>query len=127
MPAIKIELLKGKEKSVLHTLMDAVMDAVVESLKLPADDRNIRLLEYEPGYFSLKPPYQLIIEISMFSGRTPETKKKLFQNIVEKIYSKNLFEKQEVFIILNEQPMENWGVRGGIPASEIDLRFKVNI
>jgi len=32
-----------------------------------------------------------------------------------------------VFIVLNEQPRENWGIRGGIPASEIGLGFKVDI
>ncbi len=24
-------------------------------------------------------------------------------------------------------PIENWGVRGGIPADELDLGFKVNV
>jgi phenylpyruvate tautomerase PptA (4-oxalocrotonate tautomerase family) len=33
----------------------------------------------------------------------------------------------DVFILLHEPPMENWGIRGGIPASEVDLGFKLNV
>jgi phenylpyruvate tautomerase PptA (4-oxalocrotonate tautomerase family) len=32
-----------------------------------------------------------------------------------------------VFIVLNEIPLDNWGIRGGIPASEVDLGFKVGV
>ncbi len=30
-------------------------------------------------------------------------------------------------IVLYEPPMENWGVRGGKPSSEVDFGFKINI
>ncbi|HEY9122719.1 MAG TPA: tautomerase family protein [Bacteroidales bacterium] len=103
------------------------MDAVVEILQLPADDKNIRVLEYEPEYFQMKPPYEMLIEISMFAGRTKETKKKLFQTIVNNLSAKGLISKEKVFILLNEQPMENWGVKGGIPADDINLGFKINV
>jgi phenylpyruvate tautomerase PptA (4-oxalocrotonate tautomerase family) len=33
----------------------------------------------------------------------------------------------EIKIVLNEQPLENWGMRGGLPASEIELSFKVDV
>ncbi|MES2031978.1 MAG: hypothetical protein V4477_22595 [Pseudomonadota bacterium] len=33
----------------------------------------------------------------------------------------------EIKIVLNEQPLENWGVRGGVPASEIELSFKIDV
>jgi phenylpyruvate tautomerase PptA (4-oxalocrotonate tautomerase family) len=127
MPTVKIELKKGRDKQTLLKIRDLVLDSVVESLKLPADDRNIRLIEYEPEFFQMKPPYEMLIEITMFSGRTKETKKRLYQTIVEKLDSNGLMNKNKVFIILNEQPAENWGIHGGIPADEIDLGFKVNI
>jgi len=34
---------------------------------------------------------------------------------------------KDIFIVLHEVPMENWGIRGGIPASEVNLGFKVNV
>jgi 4-oxalocrotonate tautomerase family enzyme len=126
-PVVKIELLKGKDKASLLQIRDEVMNAVVYSLQLPDNDRNVRILEYEQEYFIMKPPYEVLIEITMFEGRTKETKKKLYQTIVENLAQNGLMDKSKVFIILNEQPLENWGVRGGIPADEITLDFKVEI
>ena len=33
----------------------------------------------------------------------------------------------DVKVILHEVPRENWGLRGGIPGSEIQLGFKVEV
>lgn len=127
MPTVKIELLNGKDRQTLIRIRDQVMDSVIDTLQLPPDDRNVRLIEYQPELFQMKPPYEILIEISLFTGRTKETKRKLFQTIVDRLESNLLIEKNKVFIVLNEQPAANWGVRGGIPADELDLGFKVNI
>lgn len=102
------------------------MDSVVDILQLPSDDRNIRIIEYQQEYFTMKPPYELLIEISMFVGRSKDTKRKLYHTIVSKLESKGLIDKEKVLITLNEQSVENWGVRGGIPADELDLGFNIN-
>ena len=127
MPLVKIELRQGYEKDMLIQLQNVVMDCIVECMGLPNDDRNIRVIEYPEYAFSMKPPYEIIIEIAMFSGRTKETKKKLFQTIVTRLQESLNIPKETVFILLNDQPQENWGVRGGIPASEVNIGFKVNI
>jgi 4-oxalocrotonate tautomerase family enzyme len=127
MPLVKIELAEGKDAAALLKMRDLVMDSVVESLKLPDDDRNIRIIEYKAELFRMKKPYEIIIEITMFSGRSNETKKKLYKQIVDSLYNTLKIEKDKIFIVINEQPMENWGVRGGIPANEIDLGFNVKI
>lgn len=127
MPTILIELASGQPKENLVSIMNSVMDSVVDILQLLQNDRNIRIVEYPPELFQLKPPYTMLIGISMFQGRTTATKKKLFQAIVNNLELYGLIEKEKVLITLNEQPMENWGVRGGIPASEIDLGFNVEI
>jgi hypothetical protein len=127
MPTVKIELATGRDKETLIKIRDLVMDAVVESLQLLPDDRNVRLMEYQPELFQMRPPYEILIEISMFAGRTRTTKKKLYQTIVDKLELSGLIEKRNILITLNEQPLVNWGARGGIPADELDLGFKVNI
>jgi Tautomerase enzyme. len=108
-------------------IRDLVMDSIVESLRLLEDDRNIRIIEYKTALFQMKHPYEIIIEITMFSGRSKATKKKLFQLIVDNLFNSLKIEKDKIFIVLNEQPMENWGVRGGIPANDIKLDFEVEI
>ena len=67
MPLVKIELKKGRKKSEIIKIRDVVMDAIVEGLKLPSDDRNIRVMEYEEEFFTMNTPYEILIEITMFN------------------------------------------------------------
>ena len=127
MPLVKIETIKGHDREFLQTLMNSTMDSIRDVLMLPANDRNIRLIEYERDLFVMKKPYQYIIEITLFSGRSTNTKKALYKNIVRVLEEKYAVKKEEVFIVLNEQPLENWGLRGRKSASEINLDFKVDI
>jgi hypothetical protein len=34
---------------------------------------------------------------------------------------------EQIKILLRESTAENWGLRGGVPASELDLGFKVDV
>ena len=119
MPFVKIEIEKGNEKQFLNSLIDTTMKCVQESLKLAPDYKNIRLQEYETGHFFMKAPYQILIEISMIAGRTNEIKKDLFQRIVIRLSDELSIKKEAIFILINEQAKENWGIRGGISATEI--------
>jgi 4-oxalocrotonate tautomerase family enzyme len=127
MPLTIIELAEGRSTEELIKMRDLVMDAIVDSLKLPPPDRNIRVLEYKPGLFQMKKPYEILINITMFEGRTKETKKVLYQAIVNTLYENLNIDKLTIFIVINESPRENWGVRGGIPSDEIKLDFEVKI
>jgi len=127
MPLIRIDIAKGNDKEFLISLINETMNCIQEVLQLPSNDRNIRLTEFDNELFYMKPPYQLIIEISMFSGRTVETKRKLYQQIVAQLSAVLNLNKEAIFILINEQPKENWGIRGGIAASDLDLGFKIEI
>lgn len=127
MPLTKISLAKGKDKDFLEKLKKEVLFSIIDVLNLPDDDKNIFLMEYERDFFEMKEPYKYLIEISMFSGRTNNTKKILFSKIVERLNNALNIEKESIFIFINEQPLENWGVRGGKSAKDINLDFKVNV
>lgn len=126
MPIVKIQIKKGNTTNFKRTLMNSVHESMVETLLIPADDKNIMLTEYDSELFDAKPPYEYFIEISMFAGRTKETKSKLFRSIVDKLQERLDISPQSVFILINEQPTDNWGIRGGISASDIHLEFKIN-
>lgn len=127
MPLIKVELARGRERGYLLKLQNTVLDAAREALQLPEDDRNIRLIQHDPDYFILKPPYELLVEITLFSGRSKEVKKQLFRHLVDALHGKLGIKPERVFIVLNDQPLENWGLRGGIPADEVKLGFKIDV
>jgi hypothetical protein len=61
MPTVKIELQIGRDKDTLIKLKEIVIDAVAEALQLPSNDRNIRLIDYQPDMFEMKEPYKVMI------------------------------------------------------------------
>lgn len=127
MPRVRIESALPVENTTAVAIMKSVMDATVETLKLVSDDRTISFNSYEPGLFTMKPPYTLFVEISLFRGRSKATKKSLYQNILERLHTQCGIDKPAVMILLNEQPKENWGLRGGIPGDEISYDYQVEI
>ena len=127
MPFTKISLAKGNNKAFLSEFKEEVLNSIIDILKLPSDDKNILIMEYEKELFEMKDPYEYLIEVSMFSGRSDKTKRLLFSTIVERLNNKLNIEKVSVFIFINEQPLNNWGVRGGKSAEDIDLEFKIDI
>jgi hypothetical protein len=110
-------------------LLNAVHSAWVEEFKGPETDRNQRIHEYSEQDFE-KPPGRTdkytLVEICAFPGRSAQTKKNLYSSIVTKLGRLGI-EPMDVFIVLYEPPMENWGIRGGIPANEVDLGFEVKV
>jgi phenylpyruvate tautomerase PptA (4-oxalocrotonate tautomerase family) len=127
MPLVKIELKKGPSKKFLKDFMDTVHESMIDVLSIPANDRNQRMYEFDPNLFEAKPPYEYFIEITMFKGRSKEIKGKLFKTIVQNLEKELSIDPQKVFIVINEQPLENWGVRGGISASDISFGFDINV
>jgi phenylpyruvate tautomerase PptA (4-oxalocrotonate tautomerase family) len=66
------------------------------------------------------------VEVALFSGRSIEAKRLLYKTIVASLTALGV-PATEIKIILFEVPEENWGLRGGYPASEIDLGFKIDV
>jgi len=53
-------------------------------------------------------------------------KRTLYQAIVRNLAALDV-PSHDIKITLIETPPENWGLRGGMPASEIDLGFKIDV
>ena len=129
MPSAQIELRKKWSRSEKDRMILALHESMVECLKIPEHDKLIRLREYQPEDFIVPPgctENYLLIEISLFSGRSLDAKRALYKAIVARFTELGIA-KGDIRIILYEVPPENWGIRGGIPASEVDLGFKVEV
>ena len=103
MPLVRIEILKGRSADEKQRLLDAVHAALVEGF----GER-----------------YSLI-EITAFPGRSADAKRRLYEAIVRNLRAERV-PAEDVFVVLTEPPMENWGIRGGRPASEVDLGFRID-
>jgi 4-oxalocrotonate tautomerase family enzyme len=129
MPLVKIDMYKGRSEEKKKAILDAVHQALVEAFKIPVDDRNQRIYEFDDSNFERrgnKSREFTIIEITAFKGRTRETKKLLYSKIVEYLGNKAEIPPADILIYINEPDLENWGI-GGKPADEVDLGFKVNV
>jgi 4-oxalocrotonate tautomerase family enzyme len=126
-PLIKIHTQKGKTKKVRQAIMDGVHKALVSAFKIPVNDRTILLSEYDAEHFDGRDENFTIVEIIAFSGRTKEAKKELYKKIVENVSKSTDLQPTDLFIIVQDVPKDNWGIRGGQMASEVDLGFKVDV
>ncbi len=129
MPLVKLSMIEGRTLDEKHAVADAVHAALIESFKIPLYDRNIRIEEYKRGDFILPPGKSekyVLVEITAFAGRTVDAKRLSYKNIVDNIQMLGI-DAMDVFIVICEEPLENWGIRGGIPASDLDLGFKVEV
>lgn len=129
-PLVKIEIRKGKSDEYKKALLDGVHDALVEAIKIPDYDRFQRLHELDAINFEApetKSDNVTIIEITMFQGRSIEAKKALYSTIVNNLAKNPGINGNDITIVLIEPPLENWGVKGGKPANEVDLGFEIKV
>ena len=129
MPLAKIEVRKSWAPEQVQAIIEAVYQAQREALKVPEGDRQVRYIEHKPDHFHIPPgktENYTLIEITIFAGRSLEAKRSLYQAIVKNLGAVGITP-SDVFIVLHEVALENWGIRGGVPASEVDLGFKVNV
>jgi 4-oxalocrotonate tautomerase family enzyme len=130
MPIVKIEMQAGKTAEYKKAILDGIHQALVEAFKIPDYDRNQKIYEFLPGNMEIpsnKTSDYIIIEINAFQGRSMEAKRNLYKNIVDELTNRVGIKVDDVAIVLHEVPMENWGVRGGKPASEVEIGFKVKV
>jgi phenylpyruvate tautomerase PptA (4-oxalocrotonate tautomerase family) len=129
MPITRIEGRRIRTADEVQALIEAIYLAQREALRLPEWDRQIRYVEHMAEYFHVIPGRSenyLLVEISMFSGRSLDAKRALYQSIVQGLVTLGI-DASDITIVIYEVPPENWGIRGGIPASEVELGFKVDV
>lgn len=117
------EHLAGRKRAI----SDALHACVTDALGLPADKRFHRFIGLEPEDFVFPPDRSsayTIIEISLFAGRTVETKKALIRAIFARFEAELGIAPRDVEITIHETPRENWGIRGQ-PGDELALNYRV--
>lgn len=121
MPLVKVNMLKGKTPEYKKTIFDCIHEGMAETLGIEDWDRFQRIIEYEKEDFE-KPSFKsddfMIIELTLFPGRTKEQKGKAIEVITEKINEKLSVAKEDVFIVIEEPPLDNWGFAGKQKSNE---------
>ena len=129
MPFAKIEVRRSRPPDEVQALMEAVYQAQREALQVPEGDRQVRYVEHKPEHFAVPPgktENYTFVEILLFPGRSLEAKRRLYRGIVSRFEALGIAP-GDVFIVLLEPPLDDWGIRGGEPASEVDLGFRLDV
>jgi phenylpyruvate tautomerase PptA (4-oxalocrotonate tautomerase family) len=67
-----------------------------------------------------------LISIDAFAGRSTAAKRRLYMAIVNGLESLGV-PKDHIKVLLREIPKENWGIRGGQAACDVDLGYSIEI
>lgn len=131
MPSVLIEVRRPYNPAQEVAIMNAVHSALVEAFKIKPEDKHVRLIAHDPHRFMYppdrdKPDRYTHISIDAFAGRSVEAKRKLYQAIVTNLEALDI-PKNNVKIMLREIPKENWGIRGGQAACDVDLGYKLDV
>ncbi|MBS7809223.1 tautomerase family protein [Variovorax sp. PCZ-1] len=133
MPLTTIDIRTTYPEQVEIDIIEAVQRALLETLRLPANDRNVKLAVHAPHRMMVSPALtqpekRTVVNIALFPGRSTDAKCRLYQAIVANLEScAAAIPRDHVLICLQEVPFEHWGIRGGQAASDVDLGFSTQI
>jgi phenylpyruvate tautomerase PptA (4-oxalocrotonate tautomerase family) len=122
MPLVRIALRKGTTKEFRRALCDSVHRAMVETIKIPEQDRfqivtehDAESLIYDPSYLGIpRSDGVVLIQITLNAGRTIEVRKALFARIAGLLSESPGVRPEDVFVSLVEVAKENWSFGNGI-------------
>jgi phenylpyruvate tautomerase PptA (4-oxalocrotonate tautomerase family) len=129
MPSTRIETGAGWIGHRHQDVIDAVQTALQDALHIPDWDRDVVLTEHPLDKRIIpcgRSERFTRIEIVMFAGRSPAAKRALYGAICDNFEALGV-PRNEVKIVLIETPRENWGIRGGQSAADIDLGFEIAV
>ena len=131
MPSAQIEVRRSYSAHEETALIEAIQGALVAVFRIPIQDKDVRLVAHEPHLFACsprltKPDVFTLVSIDCFAGRSVQAKRTLYAEIVDRLSGLGI-PKGHVTITLRESPAENWGIRGGQAARDVDLGFDVNV
>lgn len=129
MAQIKIYGLKSNFNENKTAISASIHDAVMSALEYPPEKKFHRFIALDVEDFIYpddRSDKYIIIEISMFEGRSIDAKKSLIREICLNIEQQVGITPHDVEITLFETPKANWGIRG-VPADELSLGYKVEV
>jgi phenylpyruvate tautomerase PptA (4-oxalocrotonate tautomerase family) len=122
MPLVRIDLRSGRSAEDRRAIGEAVHRAMVETIKVPADDRFQVIAEHaapglvhDPSYLGISRSDAVVfIQITLNTGRTVEMKKALYARIAELLAARPGVRREDVLVSLVEVSKENWSFGNGV-------------
>jgi phenylpyruvate tautomerase PptA (4-oxalocrotonate tautomerase family) len=129
MAQVKIFGLRRSLENARAAISQAIHSSVMEALEYPPEKKFHRFIALDEEDFIYprdRSERYIIIEISIFEGRSIEAKKMLMRLLYERIPQLSGISAQDIEIIIFETPRHSWGIRG-MPGDEIGLNYRVEV
>ena len=117
MPLIHVALRAGKPETYRQAILDGLYRAMREILDVPEGDQFMTISEHDAANFRYGPAFGIprsadlvYIQMAVFSTRTAEQKKALFQRIAELLGKDPGIQPEDVFVVVLDAAKENWSV-----------------
>jgi phenylpyruvate tautomerase PptA (4-oxalocrotonate tautomerase family) len=112
-------------------IIEAVQTALIEGFKIPPEDRHVLLVPHAPHRFIVpaqlaQPERFTVVTIDAFPGRSVEAKRNLHRAIVTRLEPLGI-PRDHVTVIVQDIALENWGIRGGQAACDVELGFSLDV
>jgi phenylpyruvate tautomerase PptA (4-oxalocrotonate tautomerase family) len=128
MPIVHVHLRAGRPPAEKRAILDGIHAALVDAFRIPEHDRNQLVHEYAADDFEARHgPGAVFVELTVFPRRTAEAKRRLYEGIVRNLERAAGVEALRTLVVLHEPPLENWGIRGGKAAADVQLGFKLDV
>ena len=122
MPLVRIALRKGKSPEFRRAISDSIHRAMIETIKIPEQDRfqivtehDDASLVYDPSYLGIsRSDGVILVQITLSAGRTVDVRKALFARIVQLLRESPGVRPEDVFVSLVEVAKENWSFGNGV-------------
>lgn len=129
MGQIKIFGLKKTLHPIREKLSSVLHQCYIAAFQYPVGKKAHLFIYVEEDsfyYFADRSEMHVVIEVSMFEGRTVEAKKKFYQLLFEHFEKELNIQNIDLEIILSETPTHNWGIRGK-SGDELQLNYPINV
>ena len=121
MPLVRIDLARGKTEHYRRSIGDAVYDAMIATLNVPANDRFQIITEHADNDFIVDKTYlgiersddAVIIQVTLNAGRSVEMKRAFYKAVADGLHHRLELRREDVFINLIEVAKENWSFGNG--------------
>jgi phenylpyruvate tautomerase PptA (4-oxalocrotonate tautomerase family) len=129
MPIVRVEDPVHRDADTQQAIIETIYGCLKSVFKVSDEELQARYVCYDKDHFRSPGDRRefIQIEITVFKGRKLETKRQLYQLISKSIAAQLDISEHAPLILLVEQEPENWGMRGGVPASEIDFGYAISI
>lgn len=122
MPLVRINLNQGRPPATVAAISDAVHQAMVDTIKVPADDKFQVLTQHAPGEIYADARYLgversagvVIVQITLNMGRTTDMKKALYARMAQLLNEKAGVRKEDLIVSLLEVTKDNWSFGNGV-------------